>query len=75
MPPLRPLQAKHTINDYALLTNDNKYRLQFTKEYGMQLKDLYKPVRILSFVVLALMLVAALYAFTMTGLHWTGISV
>ena len=41
----------------------------------MQLKDLYKPVRILSFVVLALMLVAALFAFTMTGLHWTGITV
>ncbi|WP_268898582.1 hypothetical protein [Halopseudomonas xiamenensis] len=41
----------------------------------MQLKSLYKPVRILSFIVLALMLIAALYAFTMTGLHWTGINV
>ena len=48
---------------------------QIVKEYGMQLKDLYKPVRILSFAVLALMLVAALFAFTMTGLHWTGINV
>ena len=41
----------------------------------MQLKDLYKPVRILRFAVLALMLVAALFAFTMPGLHWTGINV
>ena len=41
----------------------------------MQLKTLYRPVRILSFVVLALMLASALYAFIMTGLHWTGISV
>lgn len=41
----------------------------------MQLKDLYKPVRILSFTVLALMLIAALYSFTMTVLHWTGINV
>lgn len=41
----------------------------------MQLKDLYKPVRILSYVVLVLMLVSVLYAFTMAGLHWTGISV
>ncbi len=41
----------------------------------MQLKDLFKPMRILSFVVLALMLVSSLYAFTMTVLHWTGINV
>ena len=41
----------------------------------MQLKSLYKPLRILSYVVLALMLVSAFYAFTMTGLHWTGINV
>ena len=41
----------------------------------MQLKDLYNPVRILSFAVLALMLISALYAFIMTGLHWTGINV
>ncbi len=41
----------------------------------MQLKKLYKPVRIASFVVLGLMLVAVLYAFTMTVLHWTGINV
>ena len=41
----------------------------------MQLKDLFRPMRILSFVVLALMLVSSLYAFTMTVLHWTGINV
>ena len=41
----------------------------------MQLKSLYKPLRIMSFVVLILMLAAALFAFTMTGLHWTGINV
>ncbi|WP_417614527.1 hypothetical protein [Oceanisphaera sp.] len=41
----------------------------------MQLKNLYKPIRIASFVVLGLMLVAVLYAFTMTVLHWTGINV
>ncbi|MFA5677118.1 MAG: hypothetical protein WC953_01725 [Pseudomonas sp.] len=41
----------------------------------MHLKDFYKPLRILSFAVLVLMLVATLYAFTMTGLHWTGINV
>lgn len=41
----------------------------------MQLKSFYKPLRIVSFVVLGLMLVAVLYAFTMTVLHWTGINV
>lgn len=41
----------------------------------MHLKNLYKPVRIASYVVLALMLAAVLYAFTMTVLHWTGINV
>ena len=42
---------------------------------SMQLKNLYKPMRVASFVVLALMVVSALYAFTMTVLHWTGINV
>lgn len=41
----------------------------------MQLKNIYKSMRIASFVVLGLMLVAVLYAFTMTVLHWTGINV
>lgn len=41
----------------------------------MQLSKLYKSVRIASFVVLGLMLVAVLYAFTMTVLLWTGINV
>lgn len=41
----------------------------------MQLNKLYKSVRIASFVVLGLMLVAVLYAFTMTVMHWTGINV
>jgi hypothetical protein len=41
----------------------------------MQLKNLYTPIRIVSFVVLGLMLVAVVYAFTMTGLHWTSINV
>lgn len=41
----------------------------------MQLKSLYKSVRIASFVVLGLMLIAVLYAFIMTVLHWTGINV
>lgn len=41
----------------------------------MQQNNLYKPVRILSFIVLALMLGSAAYAFVMTGLHWTGITV
>lgn len=41
----------------------------------MQLKNLYKPVRIVSFVVIGLMVVAVLYAFIMTIIHWTGINV
>lgn len=41
----------------------------------MQLKNLYKPIRIVSYVVLALMVASSLYAFTMTVLHWTGINV
>ncbi len=41
----------------------------------MQPNKFYKPIRIASFVVLGLMLVAVLYAFTMTVLHWTGINV
>lgn len=41
----------------------------------MQLKDLYKPMRITSFVVLGLMLVAVLYAFIMIVLNWTAINV
>lgn len=41
----------------------------------MQLNNLYKYVRIASFAVLGLMVVAVLYAFTMTVLHWTGINV
>lgn len=41
----------------------------------MHLKNLYKPMRIVSYVVLALMLAAVFYAFTMAVLHWTGINV
>jgi len=41
----------------------------------MKQKDLYKPIRIVSYVVLALMIGSAAYAFVMTGLHWTGINV
>jgi hypothetical protein len=41
----------------------------------MQLERLYKSMRIASFFVLGLMLIAVLYAFTMTVLHWTGINV
>lgn len=41
----------------------------------MHQKNLYKPVRILSYIVLALMAGSAIYAFVMTGLHWTGINV
>ena len=41
----------------------------------MLLKKLYTPMRIASYVVLGLMLIAVLYAFTMTVLHWTGINV
>lgn len=41
----------------------------------MSLKKLYAPMRIVSFVVLGLMLIAVLYAFTMAILHWTGIAV
>ncbi|WP_306799353.1 hypothetical protein [Alcanivorax quisquiliarum] len=41
----------------------------------MERKKLYKPIRIVSFIVLALMLASVLFAFTMTGLHWTGINV
>jgi hypothetical protein len=38
-------------------------------------KRFYKPIRILSFAVLALMLASSVYAFIMTGLLWTGINV
>ncbi len=41
----------------------------------MLLKKLYTPMRIVSYVVLGLMLIAVLYAFAMTVLHWTGINV
>ena len=41
----------------------------------MQLKNIYKSMRIASFAVLGLMLIAVPYAFTMTVLHWTGINV
>lgn len=41
----------------------------------MKQQDLYKPIRIVSYVVLALMIGSAAYAFVMTGLHWTGINV
>lgn len=41
----------------------------------MQLKKLYTPMRILSFVVLGLMLGAVFYALVMAVLHWTGINV
>ena len=41
----------------------------------MKQKDLYKPIRIVSYVVLALMIGSAAYAFVITGLHWTGINV
>lgn len=41
----------------------------------MQLKKLYGPVKIVSHVVLALMVVAVIYAFTVTVLHWAGINV
>lgn len=41
----------------------------------MQLKKLYQPVRIVSYVVLALMLTSSIYAFAITVLHWTGINV
>lgn len=41
----------------------------------MDPKNLYKPVRLLSYVILALMLASAGYAFIMTGLLWTGINV
>lgn len=41
----------------------------------MPLNNLYKYVRIASFGVLGLMVIAVLYAFTMTVLLWTGINV
>ncbi len=72
---LSSLSADSPIQVYSLVADHNKYRLHIAKEYGMHLKDFYKPLRILSFAVLVLMLVATLYAFTMTGLHWTGINV
>lgn len=41
----------------------------------MDPKSLYKPVRLVGYLILALMLVATGYAFIMTGLLWTGITV
>lgn len=41
----------------------------------MDPRNLYKPVRLLSFVVLLLLVAAAAYAFVMAGLLWTGINV
>ncbi|WP_284691936.1 hypothetical protein [Pseudomonas oligotrophica] len=41
----------------------------------MQVRKLYGPLKILSVVVLLLMASAMLYAFSMTLIHWTGISV
>lgn len=41
----------------------------------MEPQKFYKPVRVLSYLILVLMLAAAGYAFIMTGLLWTGINV
>jgi|AntRauTorcE11897_2_1112592.scaffolds.fasta_scaffold67689_2 hypothetical protein len=41
----------------------------------MQQKQFYKPVRIFSFVVLALMVAAAVYAVSISAFYWKGIGV
>ncbi len=41
----------------------------------MQQKKLYTPLRIFSFVVLALMVAAAVYAASISVLYWDGIGV
>lgn len=41
----------------------------------MRIEKFYMPVKIVSYIVLASMLAAALYAFIMMILLWTGINV
>lgn len=41
----------------------------------MRQKKLYTPLRVFSFVVLALMAVAIVYAVSISVLYWTGIGV
>ncbi len=41
----------------------------------MRLKKLYTPFRVISFVVLALIGIAILYAGSISVLYWTGIGV
>lgn len=41
----------------------------------MQIRKFYVPVKIVSYLVLALMVAAAVYAFIMTIRLWTGINV
>ncbi|HLV78421.1 MAG TPA: hypothetical protein VKY53_10895 [Marinobacter sp.] len=41
----------------------------------MRLNKLYTPVRVVSFIVLALMASAIIYAFSISVLYWAGIGV
>lgn len=41
----------------------------------MQQKQFYTPVRIFSFVVLVLMVAAAVYAVSISAFYWNGIGV